>query len=173
MSTITPINSDKQKLVVNETLKYLQLAQDIFHHPLEPINILFDLSGMASGMFCVKNGSPLIRYNPYIFSKHFAYSLSNTVPHEVAHYILYSIYGLKSVRPHGKEWKEIMLQLGAKPNRTNSLNLEGIPNRRQRRHPYRCDCRDHLLSSRRHNRITHGKARYFCRSCRSVLQPFA
>ncbi len=173
MHIITPIGPDRQRLVIHETEKYLQLAGDILHHPFKPINVLFDLTGLASGMFCVKNRVPLIRYNPYIFAKHFTYSLSNTVPHEVSHYIIYSQYGFKAVRPHGNEWKELMLKFGVEPNCTNSLDMEGIPTRRQKRHPYRCDCRYHLISSRRHNKITNGKVRYFCRSCKKELQPSA
>ncbi len=171
MYIITPIGTDQQKLVISETLKYIQSASDIFHHQFKPINVSFNLTGMASGMFCVKNAVPQIRYNPYIFAKHFTYSLSNTVPHEVAHYIIYSLFGLKAARPHGREWKDLMLQFGAEPNRTNSLNLDGISTRRQKRHRYRCDCREHLISSRRHNKITDGTARYFCRSCKTSLQP--
>lgn len=173
MSRIIPIDADKQKMVTAETDKYLQLASDIFHHPFKPINILFDLSGQASGMFRVKQGVAAIRYNPYIFAKHYTYSLSNTVPHEVAHYIMYSLYGLKRVRPHGKEWQGLMLKFGAEPSRTNSLDLEGVPTRRQQRHKYKCCCTDHLISSRRHNKITAGEVRYFCRSCKGELQPAA
>ena len=173
MSLIPPIDSREQKLVLNETEKYILLASNIFQRSFKPINTIFDLSGMVSGMFLVKHGIPAIRYNPYIFAKHFNYSLTNTVPHEVAHYIIYSLYGLKAVRPHGIEWKELMLQFGATPNRTNTLDLDGIPTKRQKRHSYICSCTDHQITSRRHNLITAGKARYFCRACKSELQPSA
>jgi SprT protein len=173
MSIVKPIDSNKQQLVIEETQKYLKLASDIFHYQLKPINVFFDLYGMASGMFVVKKGIPIIRYNPHIFAKHFSYSISNTVPHEVAHYVIYSLYGLKAVRPHGKEWKDLMLQLGAMPTRTNALNIDGIPTRQHKRHPYHCNCSEHLISSRRHNKITDGKAKYFCRACNGELQPSA
>jgi SprT protein len=171
MTLISPIETSKQKIAIDETLKYLQLASDIFHHQFKSIDILFDLSGIASGMFLLKKGIPTIRYNPYIFAKHFDYSLTNTVPHEVAHYAIYCLYGPKAVRPHGKEWKELMLQFGVTPTRTSVLDLEGIPTRQQQRYSYRCNCTDHLISSRRHNKITDGKAKYFCRSCKTELQP--
>ncbi len=173
MSLISPIEAETQQLVIDETLKYLQLASDMLRNPFRPINILFDLSGMASGMFLLKKGVPTIRYNPYIFSKHFSYSLANTVPHEVAHYIIYSLYGPKAVRPHGREWKELMLQFGVTPSRTNTLNLDGIPTRRQKRHSYKCHCTDHQLTSRRHNQIIEGRAKFFCRACKAELQPSA
>ncbi len=171
MYRITPINISKQRQVIDETLKYLQIAADIFHHPFKPINILFDLSGQASGTFSVNKGIPLIRYNPYTFAKYFCYSLANTVPHEVSHYVIYSLYGPKAVRPHGREWKNLMLRFGVEPNRTNSLDLKGIPSRRQNRHKYRCNCTDHQISSTRHNRILNNKARYLCRLCNGKLRP--
>ena len=146
------------------------MASNIFQQPFRPVNILFNLSGLASGMFCVTKHNVLIRYNPYIFSKHFNYCLANTVPHEAAHYIIYSLHGLNSTRPHGREWTRLMRQFGATPNRTYSLDLSGIPTRRQKRHPYRCDCSDHLISSIRHNKISGGRAKYFCRSCKSELK---
>jgi SprT protein len=171
MSIVSPIDTYKQKQVIDETQKYIKLASDIFHYPLKPINILFNLKGMASGMFLVKRGVPLIRYNPYIFAKHFSHGITNTVPHEVAHYAIYSLYGLKSVRPHGKEWKSLMQQFGAIPNRTNTLCLDGIPIRQYKRHQYSCNCSKHLITSRRHNKIRDEKAKYFCRACNGELQP--
>jgi SprT protein len=173
MSIVKPINTYKQKQVVDETQKYLKLASDIFHHPLKPINILFNLNGMASGMFLVKQGTPVIRYNPYIFAKHFSYSISNTVPHEVAHYAIYSLFGLKRVRPHGKEWKDLMRKFGAQPISTNTLNLDGIPTRQHKRHQYSCNCSKHLITSRRHNKIADRRVKYFCRACGGELQPSA
>ncbi len=169
MTTITPIGRRQQQRVIAETLEYIQQAAAIFEHPFQPIDILFDLKGQASGMFCVHGEHTHIRYNPYIFAKHSRYSSENTVPHEVAHYIMYCLHGTAGVRPHGDEWKQLMLRFGVEPRRTNKLDLEGIPVRRQRRHPYNCSCTSHQISSRRHNQIRKGKARYYCRSCKGEL----
>jgi SprT protein len=169
MTTITPIGSGQQQLIIAETLKYIRKAEDIFSHAFEPVNVLFNLKGQASGMFFASGEQISIRYNPYIFAKHFDYSIANTVPHEVSHYIMYCLHGPKGVRPHGREWKDLMLELGATPSRTNSLDLTGIPIRRNRRHSYACSCMNHHISSRRHNLIRSGKARYFCRCCKGAL----
>ncbi len=169
MSTITPIGGQLQQLIIAETRKYAKKAEDIFGHAFDPVNVLFNLKGQASGMFVAHGEQTLIRYNPYIFAKHFDYSIANTVPHEVAHYIMYCLHGPKGVRPHGREWKDLMLKFGAIPSRTNSLDLSGIPLRRSRRHSYACSCMDHQITSRRHNLIRSGKARYFCRCCKGEL----
>lgn len=169
MTIITQIAGQKQQQIIAETLKYLRQAEAIFSHAFNPIDVLFNLKGQASGMFCASGEHRLIRYNPYIFAKHFDYSIANTVPHEAAHYVMYCLHGPKGIRPHGPEWKDLMRKFGASPCRTNSLDLEGIPVRRYRRHPYTCACTGHQISSRRHNRIREGQARYFCRSCKGEL----
>jgi len=169
MTLITPIDRPKQQLVIAETSRYIQLAAGIYHRAFQPVDIAFNLKGRASGVFCASNTQTLVRYNPYIFAKHYAYSLANTVPHEAAHYIIYCLHGVNGVQPHGPEWKQLMLQFGVEPRRTNTLDLDGIPVRPQRRYAYSCGCTSHQLTTRRHNRIKTGKARYYCRSCKSEL----
>lgn len=169
MNEISPISDHEQLEVINETLRYIQQASTIYHHSFKPVDIVFNLKGQASGVFYTNGTQTMIRYNPYIFAKHYVYSLSNTVPHEVAHYIIYCIHGANGVRPHGHEWRGLMLQFGVEPRRTNTLDLEGVPVRRQRRHSYSCSCTHHQITSRRHNQIRNGKARYFCRSCNGEL----
>jgi SprT protein len=170
MTTITPIGSSRQQQVIAETSAYISQAGRIYRRRFKPVEILFDLKGTASGMFCATGSRTVIRYNPYIFAKHFTYSLANTVPHEAAHYIVHCMHGSGKVRPHGDEWKDLMRLLGVEPRRTCRLDLEGIPMRRQRRHAYSCSCGTHQVSSVRHNRIQNGSARYFCRTCRDELQ---
>ena len=51
----------------------------------------------------------------------------------------------------------------------HSLDLTGIPQRRQRRHAYRCACRGHELSTVRHARIQRRTVQYYCRRCGSEL----
>jgi SprT protein len=42
--------------------------------------------------------------------------------------------------------------------------------RRQRRFRYRCDCRDHLLTAVRHNRIVTRNVVYRCRECGGAIR---
>ena len=169
MRLITPIANSRQRQVIAETSVYIRQAGTIYRRQFEPVQIRFDLKGAASGMFCCSSSGTVIRYNPHIFAKHYAYSLANTVPHEAAHYIVHCVHGAGKVRPHGDEWKELMRLFGVEPRRTSCLDLEGIPLRRQRRHAYSCACRSHEISSVRHNRIRNGTARYYCRACRGEL----
>ena len=58
---------------------------------------------------------------------------------------------------------------GADAGVTFNLDLEGVPQRSQKTHPYRCDCRTHDVSTTRHNRVTRGAGRYHCRYCDGQL----
>jgi len=122
-------------------------------------------------MFMLKGRECLIRYNPWLFSKYFTENLEGTVPHEVAHYIVHRTHGMRRTRPHGPEWKAVMAGFDADDSVTSDFDLQGIPQRRQRRYAYRCLCMDHELSARRHNTIASGKGRYQCRKCDGELFP--
>lgn len=136
--------------------------------PLLPVD--FDLSGRSAGQFIGRGNDCLIRYNPWIFARYFAENLAATVPHEVAHYAVYRAHPGRRVRPHGPEWRSIMQALGADPSVTFDLDISGLPRRQQRRHRYHCGCREHALTTTRHNRVSAGRARYACLQCRGELR---
>jgi SprT protein len=171
MSLIKPIGIDRQKIVVEAAADYVELAQQIFEKDFSQVTVRFDLKGKSAGMYRVQKGERVIRFNPYLFAKYFDDNLAVTVPHEVAHYITDCVFGLRSIRPHGQEWRALMAKFGADASRTCSYDMEGIPQRVYRRFPYQCDCTRHELTARRHNQIQRGEKLYFCRKCRSPLVP--
>ncbi|MBK8162959.1 MAG: SprT-like domain-containing protein [Gammaproteobacteria bacterium] len=168
MNRYEAIDDMRQAAVVEATHAWIARAGAIFGRRFEPIPVLFDLMGRAAGMYRVRRGERVIRYNPYLFAKYPHDSLSVTVPHEVAHYVTDRLYGLRRVRPHGREWRAVMQDFGVDPSAASEHDLEGIPTRAQRRHAYRCACLVHPLTTRRHNLILHG-ARYRCRRCGDEL----
>lgn len=169
MNAVEPISAEQQQYVCEVTWNYLQILAAKYALQIDPVQISFDLKGRSSGMYVVRGKHRYIRYNPYLFSRYYQESLSTTVPHEVAHYVSDLLYGLGNIRPHGKEWKRLMIDLGAEPRVTGNYSLEGIPVRRQKRFSYRCDCRLHQVSAVRHNRMVRGVAKYYCRQCGSKL----
>ena len=169
MSIINPITSSQQQEIIERVSDLLQQCQQYFNQPFKPIEIRFDLRGKTSGMYVVKNKQQYLRFNPLIFSKYFEDSLNNTVPHEVAHYVSHVLFGIKNIRPHGKEWKSIMHTLGAEPRVTGDYDLSGIPVKRLRRFKYVCNCTAHELTTVRHNRILRRKSQYFCLKCKGKL----
>ena len=90
--------------------------------------------------------------------------------YEVAHYISDIIYGLKNIKPHGKEWKAIMQAFGANAAVTANYDLSGIPLKKQSLHTYQCRCREHQLSAIRHNKIKKRHYQYYCNLCKQILQ---
>jgi SprT protein len=168
--TIEPIGAGQRRQVVGQTERYLTLAGELFERPFRPVPVLFDLRGSSAGMFRAAGSECWIRYNPWIFAKYFEENLEGTVPHEVAHYVVHELYRRRrAVKPHGAEWRAVMAAFDADPGVTFQLDLTGIPQRRQRTHTYRCDCRTHQLSATRHNRILRDGARYHCRYCKGAL----
>ena len=175
---IQPLSTEQQQQVVDQTHVYIKQARELFNIKNKTVEISFKLKGRSAGMYRVKRHSNCfigyqkreIRYNSFIFSKYFDDNFTTTIPHEVAHYISDVIYGLKNIKPHGKEWKEIMQAFGANASVTANYDLSGIPVKRQTLFTYQCDCREHQLSSIRHNKIKKHRYQYLCNACKQVIQ---
>ena len=135
--------------------------------PPEP-EVSFDLSGKTAGMVVFRhNGQTLIRYNRTLLIENGDAFIQRTVPHEVAHLMAREIFG-PSIKPHGKQWREIMAFFGADNSRCHNFPLPEKERRRMRYFAYRCGCREHQLSAIRHHRILAGVS-YLCRRCGSAL----
>jgi SprT protein len=169
MNTVAPIDARQQELVLEQTHLYIKRAGEIFGRAFGMIPVLFDLRGRVAGMYQVKQARRQIRYNPHIFAKYFEDNLAVTVPHEVAHYAIDCVYGLRKVRPHGAEWKALMHSLGAEASRTCRYDFSGIPVKSETRYDYYCGCKTHRLSARRHNRVLKKRMYYICKSCGGSL----
>ncbi len=167
---VQPI-TEQQKQQVREATEncFTQIAAH-YQLNLAPIPILFDLKGGTAGMYKVMRGKCEIRYNPWLFAKYFEDSLNITIPHEVAHYAVDLMFGLRNVRAHGKEWKAVMHTLGADASATARFNLDGIPARRQKRYAYQCGCNAYELTATRHNKVSRGRVAYLCKSCGGPIQ---
>jgi len=170
---ITPI-SDRQRLQITQaTNDCIARAGVIFDRDFAFVSVVYDLQGKCAGMYQIRGAQRRIRYNPWIFAKYFEESLTNTVIHEVAHYVVDCVWGIRHVKPHGKEWRETMVAMGAEPKATGSYNLSGIPTRQYRRYAYRCECKTHELTILRHRKIVERGASYRCQSCHSILKQCA
>ena len=166
---IEPIGHIQRRQVEARTEEYVARAEHIFDRKFDRVPVLFDLKGRSAGMFKVIGKRRLIRYNPWIFAKYFEENLRDTVPHEVAHYIVHEVYPRRSTKPHGDAWKALMARFGADAGVTFDLNLDGVPQRSQRTHPYHCGCQLHEVSTTRHNRVRARRMRYHCCTCRGLL----
>ncbi|BCO32458.1 protein SprT [Thiohalobacter sp. COW1] len=166
-TTVAPITPLQQQQVREQTRLYLGRGNRLLERSAPLPAIDFDLRGRAAGQFRVRGGRACIRYNPWVFALDLAGHLRETVPHEVAHYLVWERFGRTA--PHGREWRALMRAFGVTPRATGDYALDGVPVRRQRRHAYRCGCRRHALSTTRHNRARAG-VQYRCRRCGESLE---
>lgn len=169
--TIEPIGAAEREQVVAATRAWLRRAAEIWQRDFGTVPVLFDLRGRAAGMYRVRGGRREIRYNPWLFAKYPRDNLEVTVPHEVAHHVASCLHPLRRLRPHGPEWRAVMIAFGIDPAAGVVHDLDGIPRRRHRRFTYRCECALHELTTRRHRRIVDDGARYLCRRCGARLTP--
>lgn len=162
------ITEAQKEEVCSAVLKWIKFAEDRYKLSLDVIPIHFDLRGKTSGMFCYRDGQAYFRFNEAIFSRYFEDSIEQTVPHEVAHYVVFRRY-IRRKKPHGKEWQAVMQDFGIPADVTCKLDISDLPSRKLKRFQYRCPCNTHQLTSIRHNRILSGVANYACPKCHQAL----
>ena len=112
LKIITPISEKQKEQVIAATVACISKASSLFDRQFIELPVDFDLRGKCAGMYQVRAHQKRIRYNPWIFAKYYQESLTNTVVHEVAHYIVDCIWGLRKVKPHGEEWRQTMIAMG-------------------------------------------------------------
>lgn len=165
----TPLDDERRQQIIAATAQYIDRAARLYGIDLPLIPVRFDLRGRASGMYKVIKGKSVIRYNPYIFAHYFDHHMPDTIAHEVAHYVTDMRHGMTSIKPHGVEWRAIMVAFGANTAATFDHSLAGVPLRQHRRVSYTCACAEHALGIRRHNKLVRGLAVYKCRHCHQHL----
>ena len=167
--SIQPLNSHEEKLVIDEVDRYIGLIDKEFAVNLPRIPVRFDLIGSTIGMYCKKRGERSIRFNSHVFSKYWQENFTDTIPHEVAHYVSDMLFDYRYIKPHGPQWQSIMHFFGANPKARCYFDLSGISKRQIKRFDYACRCGTQQLTAIRHNRIQSGKRRYYCRACSAEL----
>lgn len=124
--------------------------------------VLFNQRGKIAG--CALLQSNTLRFHPVIYQQNQLHFLEHVVPHEVAHLIVWHLYG--KTAPHGKEWKSIMTQVfELPPARTHQYDVENIG---VKSITYFCGCGELPLTIRRHNKVIKG-FQYRCKACNETL----
>ena len=138
-----------------------------FGRTFAPIDIRFDIRGRCAGQYCVKGGYRYFRYNMDIAKKNGEKVFKTTVVHEIAHYIAKCLHP-EYIRPHGKEWKSVMMVLGIHDPKTTHT-MKCAPARRVKRVPFKCRCTTHMITLNMRTKIKNGSTR-ICKSCKGVLR---
>ncbi|GAA4501827.1 SprT family zinc-dependent metalloprotease [Pseudaeromonas paramecii] len=131
-----------------------------------PLPLLsFNQRGKAAGTARLSQWA--IRLNPVLLAAHPQVFLDEVIPHELAHLLVFARHG--RTRPHGVQWQRLMREtFGLVPRVTHNLDVSSLSGPS---FAYRCACREHSLSLRRHNKVQRGQANYLCRDCRTALRP--
>lgn len=138
-------------------------AECFFNRPFKRPKYLFNQRGRSAGSAHLQRN--IIKFNPTLYQQNKNEFLKQVVAHEVAHLITYQLYG--KVRPHGKEWQNIMAQVFNKPAKTtHNLDISDVIGKQ---FAYHCLCTTHQLTIHRHNKALKG-TRYLCSKCRAPLQ---
>lgn len=134
-------------------------------HPALPRPaVWFDLRGKCAGQAHFGRGG--LRFNPVLLDENRLAFLVEVVPHEMAHWLVHHLADGHLARPHGREWQTVMRRLFGLEARTthrfDTARASPAPYR------YRCACREHGFTARRHARARRGQG-YRCRQCAETL----
>lgn len=144
--------------------------------------IIFKRNGTCGGR-CTFNHSKTVR--KFMFQLDFAEAypedyLENTVPHEVAHFIQFMVYGFsyQGIKGHGKEWKYIMRNVfHLEPTRTHNYSRKVTKTRNTRIFVYGgCGCgRTYQLTFTKHKKAQFymdvcGHHIYNCSLCKNPVK---
>lgn len=106
-----------------------------------------------------------IRLNATLLCENGQKFIDEVLPHELAHLLVHRYFG--KADPHGKEWQYMMEQvLNVSASRTHHFDTASVQGKT---FTYRCQCQQHMLTTRRHNRIKRGETEYRCRQCHELL----
>ena len=159
-----------QNAIENQLSLCLHRAGIAFQRSITRPSIHFKLRGKAAGKAYLQRNE--IRLNPVLFQENRKAFIEEVIPHEIAHLVVYQIFGLahpegSKVRPHGKEWQMVMEKVFTVPARTtHSFEISSVQGKT---FEYQCRCDTHTLTIRRHNRVIRQESRYLCRSCGETL----
>ncbi|ETX11483.1 SprT protein [Marinomonas ushuaiensis DSM 15871] len=157
------INPDAMNIMIESVNLCFDKADAFFGNSFKRSSCNFKQRGRAAGTAHLQKNE--IRFNYFMYQQDPEIFISTVVPHEVAHIIVFQIYG-GNVKPHGKEWQAVMMKVyGIKPDRTHTFDTP-VP---KETYQYYCECQEHNFTKQRHTRSLRG-TQYICKNCKSTLQ---
>lgn len=163
MTENQPLALPQLKMQVQRQLKRdLARANHYFNKTFTPPTVSYAVRGLKAGVAYLQQNE--VRFNPVLLQENGQAFISQVVPHELAHLLVYQQFG--RVQPHGKEWKMMMETVLGVPARTyHCFDTQNVATQ----FPYQCDCQTHWLSTRRHNAIMRQTRQYICKQCQKPL----
>lgn len=162
------MTSEQEQLKVRQQVDICyQQVEAVLKQAFSRPSVSFSLRGKAAGTANLATNQ--LRFNPILLHENLNAFLTEVVPHEICHLIAHQQYG--RVRPHGKEWQALMINIFAlRPTATHQFNTQSVTGKQ---FDYQCGCGLVKLSIRRHNKVMRGETQYRCRRCQQTLRRFA
>lgn len=157
-----------QKSKVNlKLVSLVKLAETVYKRKFKVPPVSYDLKGTVAGTATYKTWS--IQLNPILFDENEKEFLDQVVGHEFAHLLAVALYG-PAITHHGKEWKSVMAAMGLRVEVKHRFNVENTL-RTSKIFKYKCNCKEHLFTLRRHNSILKKKfVKIFCNVCKGSVE---
>lgn len=155
--------------VIDKIDEIYDIAEKAFNRSFPSPGIKFKKRGKVAGT--ANYGSNTLNFNIVLLRENTEQFINQTVPHECAHLIAHQVYDneYRKIKPHGREWKTVMMLLGANPKRCHNYDTSNSTIYRKTRYIYKCNCREHVIGPTRHKRAQIG-TRYYCKYCKQTLQ---
>ena len=116
--------------------KAFEVAEKHYKQKFPRPEVRFDIRNTNGGEAWFHRN--LIRLNLTFLVENEKDFLASTVPHEVAHLVAHHVYDAKplngkKVKPHGKEWKEVMEVLNLPPKVKHTYDLTSLDLHKKKR----------------------------------------
>ena len=154
---------NSQQLVTQKVAQCFDHAAFYFEKNFTQPKITFNQRGKIAG--CARLQTNELRFNPVLLADNVEAFIEVVVPHEVCHLLAYTLFG--KVRPHGREWLNLMQTLfNLKGQTYHQMDVTKV---KGKTFNYQCECGPIELGIRRHNKVIKGQQTYICRTCRCAL----
>jgi len=152
-----------QTQIMTVVTQCYQRAELLLEQKFPEPTVLFNQRGKIAGCALLQKNT--LKFHPLLFEQNKEHFLTHVVPHEIAHLLVWQLYG--KTPPHGREWQHIMINVfNLPPHRTHQYNVDNIG---IKTFMYECKCGEVPLTIRRHNKVLKG-AVYRCKKCHQNLK---
>ena len=96
----------------------------IYNIKMDIPTLSFKLKGTTAGY--AQYDIHTVKLNPVFLMENTRDMIEDTIPHEVAHLVVYAVYFVRMrtyPKPHGNEWKSVMFALGLNPTRCHNYDM--------------------------------------------------
>jgi SprT protein len=154
---MTNVDPTVIKRIEDKVLNVLLLAQNIYGQPFRLPTLEYRQMGRRAGTANYSEWT--LTLNPdYLRNGHLEDMIEQTLPHELAHFVSYTVYGPLHGRGHGREWKSVMSRLGLQVKRCHNYSMEGVKTRTKAKISAKCPSCDKVfnITTYRANQIQQG-----------------